>query len=157
MWVVRPCSSPLLSSPSLPVPGTSHPCSFPATQLASLSRWETLQAVGKLKEPSTMHSLGCSEASAWQSHKSFISLDCMRVRRRHKISFEMATSYTRTHGERFPRLQTTARWSRLILLQKAMNKTCIDMHIKRQELTKQNKVKQRCFVLNLLWIPNTAN
>lgn len=55
---------------------------------------------------------------------------------------------------------------RLILLQKAMNKTFIDMHIKRRGLTKKNKAKQRCwanekrrgecFLLNLLWIPNIA-
>lgn len=100
----------------------------------------------------------------WQSHKSFIFFGC--IREHHKISFEMATLSTHAHGKLFLCLQTTARWSWLILLQKAMNKTCIDMHIKRQELTKQNKAKQRCrgrekrgvsFLLNLLWIPNTPH
>lgn len=96
-------------------------------------------------ENSVRCSRGCSAPSAWQSHKSFISLGCMRVRRCRRSSFEMAPSSTHTQGEYLLCLQTTARWSRLIFLQKAMNKTCIYMHIKSQELTKQNKAKQRCW------------
>ena len=96
-------------------------------------------------ENSVRCSHGCSAPSAWQSHKSFISLGCMRVRRCRRSSFEMAPSSTHTQSEYLLCLQTTARWSRLIFLQKAMNKTCIDMHIKSQELTKQNKAKQRCW------------
>lgn len=90
-----------------------------------------------------MQNLGCSTPSIWQSYESFISFGCMK--QRHKTSFEMATLSTHTQGEHLLSLQTRARWSRLISLQKAMNKTCIDMHIKRQELTKENKAKERCW------------
>ena len=90
-----------------------------------------LRAVAKLAERCGMYSLGCSAPSKWRSHKSFISLGCMGV--------EAASHNWLWNGKTHPHTLVAKHFgadnSTVILTDftpNAMNKTCIDMHIKRQ-------------------------